>query len=157
MYKIYHTDAEIIPKENRIVRLDVDPEGAGYDSDKEVEVCDLPWHIKELEGKIMFPLFGRMQDGFRIDSIHRQAKKVEQDHMTLSFCLAEGGSTVDSTPYWEEWHMTISGKFHISAKMGEDSREMPDCDGSTVLRLTCKEDVNADNDDFIHPVDPVGF
>ena len=116
--------------------MDVDPEGVGYDPDKAAEVCNLPWHIRELKNEIMIPLFGRMQNGFRIDSVHRQAKEVEQDRMTLSLRLAEDGSTVDPAPYEEEGVMAISGKFHISAKMGEDNREMPDCDGSTVLRLS---------------------
>lgn len=146
MYKIYYTDSTIIPEENRIVRLDADPEGAGYDQDKAAEVCSLPWHIRELKDEIMTPLFGRMQDGFRIDSIHRQAKEVEQDRMTLSLRLAEDGSTVGPAPYEEEGAMAISGKFRISAKMGEDSMEMPDCDGSTVLRLSCEGKAEAYSD-----------
>ena len=140
MYKIYYTDSTIIPEENRIVRLDADPEGAGYDPDKAAEVRNLPWHIMELKDRIMIPLFGRTRDGFRIDSVHRQAKEVEQDRMTLSLRLAEDGAEVGPAPYEEEGAMTISGRFRVSAKMGEDISEMSDCDGSAVLHLSCEEE-----------------
>ncbi len=131
MYKIYYADSAIIPEENRVVRLDTDPEGAGYDPNKTTEVCDLPRHMKDLECRILKPLFGCMRDEFRIDSIHRRAKEAEPDRMTMSLRLVDG-SVTGPDPY-EGGGPSISGRFRVSAKMAGETREMPDRDGSIVL------------------------
>lgn len=132
MYKIYYADSAIIPEESRVVRLDTDPEGAGYNPQKTVEVCDLPWHLTDLECSIMKPLFGCMQGEFRIDRIHRRAKELEPDRMTLSLRLVDG-SVTGPDPYERREDHNISGRFRVSAEMAGETREMPDRDGSITL------------------------
>lgn len=131
MYKMYYADSAIIPKENRVVRLDPDPEGAGYDPQKTVEVCDLPRHMEDLERSTLKPLFGCMRDEFRIDSIHRRAKELEPDRMALLLRLVDGSMT-DPDPY-EGGGPSISGRFRVSAEMAGETREMPERDGSITL------------------------
>ena len=135
MYKIYYTDSTIIPEESRVVRLDTDPEEAGYDPNKTVGVCDLPWHLTDLKCSILKPLFGCMQGEFRIDSIHHRAKELEPDHMTLSLRLVDDSVTGPDL-YERRNDHSISGRFHVSAKMAGETREMSDRDGSIVLPPT---------------------
>lgn len=101
MWKIYHTECELVPAIHRVLMLDTGSNEAAYQRDDDSHTGYISSYMDELAGHIMTPVLGKSAAPFRIEEFNARYEKVARTdvRVRLHLRLARDGVRLDLAAY----------------------------------------------------------
>lgn len=101
MWKIYHTECELVPAVHRVLLLDTGSNEAAYQRDDDSHTGSISSEMDELVGRIMTPVLGRSAAPFRIEEFNVRYEKVTRTNVRVRMYLhlARDGVWLDLVAY----------------------------------------------------------
>lgn len=101
MWKIHHTECEIVPSKNRVLMLDEGSREADRRGREDNSPTYLSNNMSELMGKVLMPIFGRNTDPIRIEEFSSEYEKAIRTNVRveLHLRLAEDEVVLDLDAY----------------------------------------------------------
>ena len=119
MWKMYHTECELVPAAQRVLMLDTGSDEAAYqrDGDSRTEYI---FDMNNLAGRIMMPALGKNTAPFRIERFNGEYEKVVRTdvRVQLRLRLARDGVWLDLAAY-EGNHRISSGSIRSEKTYGD--------------------------------------
>lgn len=93
MWKIYHTECDLVPAAHRVLMLDEGSREADRRGRDDSSLTYLSNKMNEMEGKVLMPVFGKNTDPVRIEEFNSKYEKVVKPdtRVQLHLRLAENG------------------------------------------------------------------
>ena len=143
MWKIYHTECELVPAIHRVLLLDTGSNEAAYQRDDDSQTGYLSSEMDDLAGRIMTPVFGKNAAPFRIEEFNARYEKVvrtdvrvrlrlrlARDGVWLDLALYDGnrqvgsGSIKSEKTYWNVVESLFDYKYRYDEGWNEDTHRL---------------------------------
>lgn len=128
MWKIYHTECELVPALHRVLMLDTGSDEAAYQKDDGSSMEYISGGMDDLAGRIMTPVLGKNAAPFRIERFNARYEKMVRANVRvrLGLRLARDGVWLDLAAY-EDNRRVGSGSIKSGETYGDVVESLLDC------------------------------